>query len=338
MGVMATPKSAPGRTPNSAQRIVPNIWIRRSVGGAEQAGAFYTDALPFTTMTVESRYPDADSGDLPDFQQDFAGEPLVVAVDVAGTLLRLINAGEEFRPTPAESFMLNFDPLLFGGGDGTAGGSDDTARPTAREALDATWAALSDGGEVRMELGEYPFSPHYGWVEDRFGVNWQLMLTDPAGDPRPFLVPALMFGGDVQDRAAEAAEFYVDLFAGTPGGSGVGHRFPYGIPAGPASAEALAYGEFRLGDQWFIGNDMGYDHGFGFTPGISFEVRCDGQAEIDRLWDALSSVPEAEACGWLQDRYGVSWQIVPSDIDALLERPGAYRRMLGMRKLVIADF
>lgn len=318
-------------TSSNSQSVIPNIWIRRSLGGVEQAGAFYADALPFATAAVESRYPAADSGDLPEFQQDFAGEPLVVTVDVADTRLRLIHAGDEFRPTPALSFILNVDPLFFGDGDDGA--------VSARAALDRTWAVLSDGGEVRMELGEYPFSAHYSWVEDRYGVNWQLMLTDPAGDPRPLVVPALMFGGDAQeDRAAEAADFYVGLFADTPGGSGVGHRFPYGSPTGPASAEALAFGEFRIGDRWSAANDMGYDHGFGFTPGISLEVRCADQAEIDRLWDALSAVPEAEACGWLQDRYGVSWQIVPESIDTLLERPGAYRRMLRMTKLVIDDF
>lgn len=318
-------------TNGSTQRIIPNIWIRQSVGGAEQAGEFYAAALPSTTAEVESRYPDADSGVLPDFQRDFAGQPLTVALTTAGTTLRLINAGEEFRPTPALSFMLNFDPLSFGG-------DDDAATASARDTLDRAWAALSDGGEVRMELGEYPFSAHYGWVEDRFGVNWQLMLTDPAGDPRPFISPALMFGGAAQDKAAEAADFYVGLMSDTPGGTAVGNRYPYGAPAGPASAEALAYGEFRIGEQWFVANDMGYDHGFGFTPGVSLEIRCDGQAEIDRVWAALSAVPEAEQCGWLKDRYGVSWQVVPENIGELLDRPGAYARMLEMTKPVISDF
>lgn len=318
-------------TSHSAQPIIPNIWIRRSLGGAEQAGEFYADALPFTSGEVESRYPEADSGELPEFQRSFAGEPLTVSLTVAGATVRLINAGDEFRPTPALSFMVNFDPLFFGGGDAAA-------TTAAREALDRTWRALSDGGEVRMGLGEYPFSAYYGWVEDRYGVNWQLMLTDPSGDPRPFLIPALMFGGDAQDKAGEAADFYVDLFAHTAGGSGVGHRAPYGASSGPASAEALAFGEFRIGEQWFVGNDMGYDHGFGFTPGVSLEVRCDGQPEIDRLWDALSAAPEEEACGWLRDRYGVSWQIVPANIDELMGRPGAYSRLLEMGKPVITDF
>ena len=217
------------------QRIVPNIWSTRN---AEEMGAFYADALPDAESEVESRYPEEG---LLDFQQEFAGQPLTVTVMVAGTRLTLINAGDEFRPTPAISFMLNFDPARFGG-------SSPDAVASATITLDRTWDALVEGGIVRMELGEYPFAARYGWVEDRYGVNWQLMLTDPAGEPRPFVVPALMFGGPAQDKAAQAADFYVSLFSSLPGGAAVGNRFPYGVPTGPASAEALAYGEFRVGD------------------------------------------------------------------------------------------
>lgn len=309
------------------QRIIPNIWYN---GNAEAAGAFYARTIPFARSDVESRYP---MRDLPDFQKHLAGAPLVVALDVSRTRLRLINAGPEFRPNPSISFMLNFDPLLF-----EDGSSPRVARSAARTSLEATWHGLAEGGEIRMELGEYPFAKLYGWVEDRYGVNWQLMLTDPEGEPRPFVIPALIFGHDVQDRAAEAADFYVSLFKRSRGGAGIGNRYPYRVPTGPAAPEALAFGEFRIGNQWFIGNDDGAGHDFTFTEGVSLEVRCRNQVDIDRLWEALSAVPEAEQCGWLKDRYGVSWQIVPNNIEELLKSPGAYGRLLEMTKLVIAEF
>jgi len=188
-----------------------------------------------------------------------------------------------------------------------------------------------------MPLGEYPFSARYGWVEDRYGVSWQLMLGDPTGDARPFIIPALMFDGPAQDRAAEAADYYVSVFADAPGGSESGNRFPYGAPTGKAGADALAFGEFRIGEQWFVvmDNGSGVDHGF--DCGVSLEVDCEDQAEIDRLWEALSAVPEAEACGWCADRFGVSWQIVPADIGELMQRPGAYQHLMGMKKIVIAE-
>ena len=299
-----------------AQRIVPNIWCN---GTAEEAGAFYAGALPDTEYAVESRYPT--EGLLP-FQEPLAGQPLTVAVTLGGTRLVLVNAGPEFRPNLALSLMLNFDPSRISGG-----------ALAAREQLDAAWDALSADGEVRMPIGEYPFSPRYGWVEDRYGVNWQLMLTNPDGDPRPNVVPCLMFGGPVQNRADEAIDFYTSVFPD----AGPGQRVPYGEPTGPATAEALMFGEFRVGDQWFAAMDSGAEQEETFSCGVSLEVQCADQAEIDRLWDALSAVPEAEQCGWLADRFGVSWQIVPENMGELMAHPGAFERMLEMKKLIIAE-
>lgn len=300
--------------------IVPNIWCNRD---AEEAGAFYASAFENAHAEVESRYPEEG---LLDFQREFAGLPLTVTLTISGTRFTLINAGDEFRPNPSVSFLLNFDPLLFDG-----------SEEQARASMDRLWDRLIDGGAALMHLGEYPFSRRYGWVQDRYGVSWQLMLTDPAGDPRPFIIPALMFDGPAQDRAAEAADFYVSLFAGSPGGAEVGNRYPYGVPTGKAGAEALAFGEFRIGEQWFMvaDNGSGFDHGFG--NGVSLEVSCRDQAEIDRLWDALSTVPEAEQCGWCVDRFGLSWQVVPENMAELMERPNAYEHILQMKKIVIAE-
>jgi len=291
------------------QKIVPNVWFDRNAG---EAGDFYTAALPRTKAHVAMRYPD----EVPEFQKGLEGEPLVVKLDVDGYEITFINSDDTFSPTPAISFILNFDPLLFDG-------SEDAARA----ALDKTWAALSDGGVALMPLGEYPFSPKYGWVQDRYGVSWQLMLTDPAGDPRPFVIPQLMFANNVEGKAREAAELYTSLLGDADLGTVV-----------PRPSGSVMFGEFRVGDQWFSMMDSDIAHDFDFTPGVSLEVSCADQAEIDRLWSALSAVPEAEQCGWLVDRFGISWQIVPQNMDELLSKPGAYDRMLTMKKLVIADF
>ena len=78
-------------------------------------------------------------------------------------------------------------------------------------------------------------------------------------------------------------------------------------------------------------------HKFSFTCGVSLEVQCADQAEIDRLWGRLSAVPEAEQCGWLADKFGVSWQIIPANMGELMLHEGAFERMLEMKKLVIAE-
>ncbi|WP_166983194.1 VOC family protein [Paramicrobacterium fandaimingii] len=298
------------------QKIISNIWCN---GDAEAAGNFYASVFAGASSHVESSYP---SEGLADFQRAMAGKALTVSVDIGGTAFTLINAGDEFRPNPSISFFVNIDPLQF---------DDETA---ARAHLDAMWRDLSSGGRELMSLGEYPFSKHYGWVEDRYGVSWQLILTDPDGASRPYIVPSLMFAGPVQNRANEAIDFYVNLFDDAEAGS----RFPYDEQTGPAAAKALAFGDFRIGDQWFAVMDSGVEQDFSFTNGVSLEVLCVDQAEIDRLWDALSAEPEAEQCGWLVDQFGVSWQIVPQNMGELMQRPQAFEHMMAMKKLVIDDF
>lgn len=299
-----------------AQRIIPNIWFTRD---AEEAATFYTSVFNGATAIVGAHYP----SELPDWQAEFAGRVLTIDLVIDNFLITLVNAGDEFSPNPSISFMLNFDPLFFGG-----------ETDAARRRLDEVWTGLGEGGTVMMELGEYPFSPRYGWVQDRFGVSWQLLLTDPDGPPQPFVIPQLMFGGGAQGRAREAVEFYTSLFED----SGVAFLAPYEEDTGPAKTGDVIFGAFQLAGQAFAAMDSAVEQDFSFTPGISLEVRCEDQAEIDRLWDALSAAPEAEQCGWLADRFGVSWQIVPTDMGELMSRPGAYEAMLEMKKLVIADF
>lgn len=296
--------------------IVPHIWCTRN---AEDAGAFYASAFQNASSEVESRYP---AEGLPDFQREFAGEPLTVALTISGTRFTLINAGDEFHPNPSISFLLNFDPVMFDG-----------KEELARASLERLWGRLNDGGTALMELDAYPHSPLYGWVQDRFGVSWQLMLTDPSGAPRPFITSHLMFAANARGTATEAVEHYLRVFPDAERGT----RIHYAQPEGSATTESVLFSDFRLGNRWFAAVDAPMEQDFTFTPGISFEVRCRDQREIDLLWDALSAEPDAEQCGWLVDRFGVSWQVVPDDLGELMTRPGAYQRLLEMKKIVIAD-
>ncbi len=189
-----------------------------------------------------------------------------------------------------------------------------------------------------MELGAYPFSEHYGWVQDKFGISWQLMLTKPEGEPRPSIMPSLLFVGDVYGKAEVASDFYLSVFES----SQRGRMIRYGAGHAPDKEEALMFTDFQLENQWFIAMDSAYQHAFGFNEAISFIVHCDEQVEIDSLWEKLSVVPEAEQCGWLKDAYGVSWQIVPKDMSDLM-RDGTPEQidrvtqaLLQMKKLDIA--
>lgn len=294
------------------QRIVPSLWFDHT---AAQAAEFYLSVFPGGRILDTQHYPAAG---LPDFQQEFAGEVLSVDFEIAGTRFVGINAGPTFRPNPAISFMVNFDP---------------SRDPAAREHLDAVWARLSEGGTELMALDAYDFSARYGWLQDRYGVSWQLILTDPDGEPRPDVMPTLLFGGPAQNRAGEALEFYAGVFAGR-----VGTTARYPEPSGPVTSDSLMFAEFAVDDQWIVVMDSGVDQDYTFTPGVSLIVECADQAEIDRYWEQLSTVPEAEQCGWCVDRFGVSWQVVPANLTELMNRPGGYQKMLEMKKLDISAF
>ncbi|WP_312397874.1 VOC family protein [Kocuria sp.] len=294
------------------QKIVPNLWFQ---GNAAEGVEFYEHALPNTHVVGSSNYP---TEGLLEFQKDFAGELLTAVLEIEGYQVLLINAGEEFTPNPAISFLLNFDPSR-----------DENAKAT----LQRVWDRLSPGSTTLMPLDTYPFSEYYGWVQDRYGVSWQLMLTNPEGEPRPFVTPSLMFGGPAQNHAKQAVEYYTGVFGDTKPGA----FMPYADQTGPAGPGAVMYSDFTLEGQWFSAMDSGVTQDFSFTPGVSLMVNCNDQDEIDRFWEALSAVPEAEQCGWCTDQFGVSWQIVPVDIDDLIKQPGAFERMLTMKKLDIAQ-
>jgi predicted 3-demethylubiquinone-9 3-methyltransferase (glyoxalase superfamily) len=295
------------------QRITPNVWFN---GTAAEATAFYASVLPGGRVTHTDYYP---TEGLPDFQKHLAGKELVVEFEVAGYRFMGINAGPEFPVNPAISFMLNFDPSV-----------DDAARAH----LDEIWTALAEGGRVLMPLDSYDFSPRYGWVQDRYGVTWQLMLTNPEGEPRPFVIPCLTFGDVAQNRAGEAVAYYTSVFPGTRAGT----LATYSEAVGTADAGSVMFADLEVLGQWFAFMDAASPQDFTFTPGVSLMVECADQAEIDRYWDALSAVPEAEQCGWCTDRFGVSWQIVPSGMSEYLGKPGAYEKMLSMKKIDLAAF
>ncbi len=292
------------------QKIVPNLWFDHT---AEEAAQFYASVFPEARIVDVQRYPDEG---LPDFQKEFAGQPVTVEFEIGGYRMVGINAGPEFRPNPSVSFFVNFDPSV-----------DDHAR----EHLDELWAALTAEGSVLLPLQEYPYSQRYGWVEDKWGVNWQLMLTNPDGEPRPFIIPSLMFGSTVQGRAKEAVDYYLEVFGGRPGTIAA-----YPAESGPMAGQIM-FADFQLLGQWLAVMDAA-DQDFTFTPGVSLLVYCHGQDELDRWWSKLSAVPEAEQCGWCQDKFGLSWQLVPDNLGELMAGPDAYATLMRMGKIEISAF
>jgi predicted 3-demethylubiquinone-9 3-methyltransferase (glyoxalase superfamily) len=127
-------------------------------------------------------------------------------------------------------------------------------------------------------------------------------------------VPSLMFTGQACGKAAEARDFYISVF----GDSERGQSVPYPEGSEPDEPGTTMFSDFRLADGWFAAMDSARDHGFGFNEAVSLMISCSDQAEIDHYWERLSAVPEAEQCGWLEDRFGVSWQVVPAAMGEMM--------------------
>lgn len=292
------------------QKIIPHLWFDTE---AKEAAEFYTTLLPNSEITNVTTLRSTPSGDSD-----------IVSFDLWGYSFMAISAGPLFKFNPSISFMLNFDPAQ---------------DPDARTRIDTVWARLIEGGQALMPLDQYPFSERYGWVQDRYGLSWQLILTDPAGEVRPLVMPALMFVGDVSGKAEEATDFYISVFRNAKRGDIA--RYPAGME--PEKEGTVMFTDFQLEGQWFAAMDSANTHDFAFNEAVSLLVRCDSQAEIDSYWEKLSAVPEAEQCGWLKDKYGVSWQIAPKAMDEMMSNgtPEQIDRVtqafLPMKKLDIAQ-
>jgi predicted 3-demethylubiquinone-9 3-methyltransferase (glyoxalase superfamily) len=262
------------------QRITTHLWFDKE---AKEAAELYVATFPQSKITSIVTLHDTPSGDVD-----------TVSFELAGRQFQGISAGPMFRFNPSISFYVNCQ--------------------TADE-VDRIWARLTPGGMELMPLGAYPFSERFGWVQDRYGVSWQVAMRF-GGLPavQVTITPVAMFVGDVCGRAEEAIRFWTSVF---PGGK-VGTLMHHGKGEEPDKEGSLTFGAFSLADEVFGAMDSAYEHQFAFNEAISFLVNCDTQEEIDYFWKSLSAVPEAEQCGWLKDKFGVSWQIVPVGMEQWL--------------------
>ena len=261
------------------QKIVPHLWYDKE---ATQAAQFYVSTFPDSKITHTSVLQDTPSGSVD-----------IVSFELMNQEFQAISAGPYFTFNPSISFHVLCNTI---------------------QEVDAIWERLSQGGTVLMELGAYPFSPRYGWLQDQYGLSWQILYSGDTGAERK-ITPMILFVGSVAGKAEEAIRFWTSIF---PDGK-VGALTQYGKDEQPDQEGTLKYGAFLLFGQEFGAMDSAHPHTFSFNEAISFIVNCETQDEIDVYWDKLSAVPEAEQCGWLKDQFGLSWQIVPTGMDAMLQ-------------------
>jgi predicted 3-demethylubiquinone-9 3-methyltransferase (glyoxalase superfamily) len=226
------------------QKIIPHLWFNKE---AVEAAGFYTSFFPDSKITNISTLHNTPSGDCD-----------IVSFQLWGYAFMAISAGPLFTFNPSISFMVNFDPSHDG---------------DARQRIDAIWARLAENGKILMPIEKYPFSERYGWVQDKYGVSWQLILTDPEGEERQPIIPSVLFVGDVCGKAEEAADFYLSVFRNAKRGEIA--RYPAGME--PDKEGTVMFTDFNLEDQWFAAMDSARMHEFAFNVDISFIVLCEDQ-------------------------------------------------------------
>src|SRR5262249_12532076 len=152
------------------------------------------------------------------------------------------------------------------------------------------------------------------------------------------VIPTLMFVGDQAGKTEEAIKFYASIFDH----SEIGDILRYGKEDKPEKEGTIKYVSFALEGQGFAAMDSARAHNFNFNEAISFEVHCETQEELDYYWGKLSADRNAEQCGWLKDPYGLSWQVVPTVVNKMLQDNDAIKvarvtqAILEMKKLDIA--
>jgi len=273
----------------TAQKIIPNLWYDRQ---AEEAARFYASLFEGSKIGPVTRASKAG------FETHGLAEGTVLTVEfeLAGQRFVALNGGPLFKFNPSVSFLVAC---------------------RTKDEVDAVWSKLAAGGTALMELGRYPFSEWYGWTTDKYGLSWQVM--DVGERPiKQKIIPSLMYVGPQCGRAEEAIRLYGSIFKN----SAVGEVLRYGAGEDPDREGTIKHAEFTLEGQEFAAMDSAYGHEFAFNEAVSLMVPCATQAEIDFYWGELIADGGAESmCGWLKDKFGVSWQITPERLEEMLRDP-----------------
>lgn len=226
--------------------------------------------------------------------------PLVVNFELNGTHIMGLNGGPMFKFNPSISLFVYCETL---------------------NETNSVWDKLIDGGKVMMPIEKYPWSERYGWLEDKFGFTWQISVANPE-DIKFKITPSMLFTGKQFGRAEEAITFYSSVFEN----SSTNLLIQY--PADDTNAGKVLYSEFKLNNYSIIAMDGPGVHEFNFNEAVSFTVSCQTQEEIDHYWSRLTEGGQESQCGWLKDKFGVSWQIVPDILETLMSDPSRSERVV----------
>jgi predicted 3-demethylubiquinone-9 3-methyltransferase (glyoxalase superfamily) len=228
--------------------------------------------------------------------------PVVVMFELDGKKIMGLNGGPMFKFTPAISIFATFKTIA---------------------ETNEVWSKLIEGGKALIAIDKQPWSERYGWVQDKFGMTWQISVVN-APDDKPQIRPSFLFTGKQFGRAEEALNFYTSVF--DKSSVDVLMHYP---KEDQRNAGKVMYSQFKLNEYDLIAMDGPGEHHYTFNEAVSLVVNCDTQKEIDYFWNKLTSAGGEESmCGWLKDKFGVSWQIVPSSMSKLMSNPERFQRVM----------
>lgn len=222
--------------------------------------------------------------------------PMVVIFELNGKKFMGLNGGPMFKVNPSISFFVHCKTI---------------------EETDEVYNKLAEGGEPMMAIGKYDWSERYGWIKDKFGITWQVMVSTEEK-----ISPSFLFTGDKFGKVEEAINFYTSVF----NNSDVAKLQHY--PNETPFAGKVLFSEFNLNGYNLIAMDGPDEHIFTFNEAVSLVVDCKDQEEIDYYWNKLTKGGQESQCGWLKDKFGVSWQIVPVVLGQLMSDPEKGQRVM----------
>jgi predicted 3-demethylubiquinone-9 3-methyltransferase (glyoxalase superfamily) len=285
---------------NSEQKITPFLWFDSY---AEEAINFYTSIFDDSKINSITRMPD--------------GKVLTIGFQLNGQNFAAINGGAMFQINPSISFYV--------------------ACETVEEAT-SIWDKLFESGSAMMTFDTYPWSEKYGWLKDRFGMTWQIIVDTHI---KQKITPAMLFTQYQHGKGKEALGFYTNLFEN----ASIVHLSTYQKGQNEYATEGMVmFSYFLLEDQSFIIMDAGGPQAYTFNEAVSFVINCENQEEIDHYWSKITEGGGSESkCGWAKDKHGVSWQIISPILMQLMDDSdpvkanNVIQAMFKMKKIIIED-
>lgn len=269
---------------------------------AEEAVSLYKKVFKNSKVLAVTRYGKAGA----EISGQKEGSIMNIDLELEGYVIQALNGGPLFKFTPALSFFVNCQ---------------------SEDEINELWSQISTGGNVRMGLDKYPWAEKYGWTTDKFGVEWQFIYSPNSSSSANKIIPAFLFVDELFGKGEEALNFYLSVFPNSKIES----------KAVDENSKSIMHCRFSLNGQDFVLMEGAGNHGFTFSSATSLAVNCDTQEEIDYYWEKLLEGGKAEQCGWLKDKYGVSWQIVPTCMQELVNSPHFEKVMETLYKMVKID-